>query len=140
MYFFGEKSINQLSTCHPDLQLIMNTAIKISDIDFSIIEGYRTLELQEKYYNEGASKVQTGKHNLIPSMAVDICPYINGLKWNYEHFTYLAGLIHGITEMLLKEGKITHRIRWGGNWDMDGTILIDQSFDDRPHFELINAN
>ena len=69
---------------------------------------------------------------------VDIYPYFdNGAKWDNEHLSYLAGLIHGVTEMLLVEGKITHKIRWGGNWDMDGVILIDQTFDDRPHFELI---
>ena len=47
------------------------------------------------------------------------------------------GHINGVAEMLYKQGGITHKLRWGGNWDMDGEILIDQSFDDRPHVELI---
>ena len=78
------------------------------------------------------------KHNYSPSLAVDIYPYFNnGANWDNEHLSYLSGIIHAVSEMLLIEGKISHRIRWGGNFDMDGEIL-EQSFDDRPHFELVN--
>jgi peptidoglycan L-alanyl-D-glutamate endopeptidase CwlK len=37
---------------------------------------------------------------------------------------------------LLVEGKISHAIRWGGDWDSDD-IFDDQNFDDLPHFELV---
>lgn len=139
---FSGKSKERLETCHKDLQLIMNTAISISDVDFGVAEGYRSPELQKKYFDEGKSKIdgisQKGKHNYNPSLAVDIYPYIDGqAKWDNEHLSYLAGVIHAITEMLYKDSKIVHKIRWGGNWDMNGVILIDQSFDDRPHFELV---
>ena len=45
---FGNASKQRLATCHPDLQKIMNEAIKY--IDFSVVEGYRTAAEQEKYY------------------------------------------------------------------------------------------
>jgi peptidoglycan L-alanyl-D-glutamate endopeptidase CwlK len=100
------------------------------------------IEKQHQYFKEGKSKIdgvtKKGKHNYIPSLAVDIYPYFdNGAKWDNEHLSYLSGIIHAVSEMLFASGKITHKIRWGGNWDMDGIILIDQSFDDRPHFELV---
>ena len=141
-YKFGLNSRVRLATCHGDLQLIMNTAISITNIDFGIAEGHRIIELQQQYFNEGKSKIdgvtKKGKHNYEPSLAVDIYPYFdNSAKWDNEHLSYLSGVIHAVTEFLFAEGKITHKIRWGGNWDMDGTILIDQSFDDRPHYELI---
>ena len=122
----------------------MKVAISISDVDFGIAEGYRSVEDQQKYYREGKSKIdgitQKSKHNYNPSMAVDIYPYFDGkAQWEKEHSSYLAGLIHAIAEMLYNENEITHKVRWGGNWDMDGIILIDQSFDDRPHFELVNG-
>ena len=142
MFKFGKNSKEKLSTCHVDLQLIMNTVINITDVDFGISEGNRSLAKQHQYFVEGKSKidgiVRKGKHNYLPSLAVDIYPYFDGgAKWDNEHLSYLAGIIHAVAEMLYAQGKISHKIRWGGNWDMDGVILLDQSFDDRPHFELI---
>lgn len=144
-YNFSGTSRRRLETCHKDLQMIMNVAISVSDIDFGIAEGHRSIEDQQRYFNEGKSKIdginKLSKHNYTPSMAVDIYPYFDGgAKWEKEHSSYLAGLIHGVSEMLFKEKLIEHKIRWGGNWDMDGIILLDQSFDDRPHFELIKPS
>jgi peptidoglycan L-alanyl-D-glutamate endopeptidase CwlK len=142
MFRFGKTSKERLSTCHSDMQLIMNEAIKISNVDFGVAEGYRSIEKQQQYFKEGKSKIdgisKKGKHNYIPSLAVDIYPYFeNGAKWDDEHLSYLSGIIHAVTEILFSDKKISHKVRWGGNWDMDGVILIDQSFDDRPHFELV---
>lgn len=142
MFKFGKTSKERLSTCHADIQLIMNEAIKITNVDFGIAEGYRNIEKQQQYFKEGKSKIdgvnKKGKHNYTPSLAVDIYPYFdNGAKWDNEHLSYLSGIIHAVSEILFASGKTTHKVRWGGNWDMDGIILIDQSFDDRPHFELV---
>lgn len=142
MYKFGNTSKSRLQTCHKDIQLIMNEAIKITNVDFGIAEGHRSIEKQQQYFKEGKSKIdgvnKKGKHNYTPSLAVDIYPYFdNGAKWDNEHLSYLSGIIHAVSEMLFTDGKISHKVRWGGNWDMDGVILIDQSFDDRPHFELV---
>lgn len=139
---FGKSSEEKLSTCHQDLQLIMRKAISISDIDFGIAEGHRSIEVQQQYFKEGKSKIDgikvKGKHNYTPSLAADIYAFVNGkATWENEHITYLAGLIAAVADILLEQKKITHTIRWGGNWDMDGEILLDQSFDDRPHFELV---
>ena len=144
MFKFGNKSKERLNTCHKDIQLIMNEAIKISNVDFGIAEGHRSLEKQLQYFKQGKSKIdgvtKKGKHNYTPSLAVDIFPYLeNEANWDKEHLSYLSGVIHAVSEILFTQGKITHKIRWGGNWDMDGVILIDQSFDDRPHFELVKA-
>lgn len=139
---FSKASKRKLSTCHEDLQLIMNTAIDLSPVDFGIADGHRPVERQLKYFNDGKSKIdgvnKKGKHNYFPSLAVDFYPYVNG-KADYSHETvsYVSGFIMGIASMLLKQGRVTHKIRWGGNWDMDGEILTDQSFDDRPHIELL---
>lgn len=120
----------------------MHNAINVSDVDFGIAEGHRSVALQQKYFKEGKSKIDgiktLGKHNYNPAMAVDIYPFVDG-KANYtpEIVTYIAGIIRVVSEILYSSGKITFKIRWGGNWDMDGLILIDQSFDDRPHFELV---
>ncbi len=142
MNHFSHTSEKRLATCHIDLQLIFTTAIVICPIDFGIAEGHRSVSLQLKYFNEGKSKIdgisRKGKHNYIPSLATDIYLWINGkTSYDKESLSYVMGFINGVAEMLLAQGKITHRLRWGGNWDMDGEILHDQSFDDRPHCELI---
>jgi len=146
MYIFGKRSKTQLITCHKDLQLIANEALKVTRVDFSIIEGNRPVELQQKYFKEGKSKIDgvkiKGNHNYQPSRAFDIAVYVSGkpkLTYDANHLCYIAGIIIGISERLYSSGQINHKIRWGGNWDRDGEILTDQNFDDMPHFEIKKA-
>jgi len=141
---FSSRSKEKLSTCETDLQKIFNKAIELSRIDFGISAGHRSLEKQKQYYDEGKSKVDgirvKGKHNYSPSKAVDIYAYVAGKAvWETKHLCYLGGLIVGVAEMLLQQGEIEHKLRWGGNWDMDGEIISDQTFQDLPHFELRKA-
>ena len=98
--------------------------------------------LQQFRFDQGKSKIdgvnKKGKHNYCPSRAVDIYAYYDGkAQYDITHMSYLAGVIIGVAKILYDDGEIDHEIRWGGNWDSDGKILIDQSFDDTPHFELI---
>ena len=57
---FSNKSKMMLEECHPDLQKVLNEAIKY--IDFTIVEGARTEEQQLKYYMTGKSKTMNSKH------------------------------------------------------------------------------
>lgn len=134
MYKFSSKSQAKLNECHKDIQIICNELIKY--IDFTVVTGYRSPEEQLKKYQQGFSKVKKGKHNYNPSLAIDIQPYPLSNNQKREQFYYLAGFFMGIAKMLKAEGLITHDIRFGGDWDKDGEI-IDNSFDDLYHFELI---
>jgi peptidoglycan LD-endopeptidase CwlK len=146
MYSFGKRSKKRLDTCHPDMVLIMEEVIKI--YDFSVLEGLRTAEKQLEYFETGRSKLdgirKKSKHQdngSGKSRAIDIMPWKNGTnafsgkKKDISRFYYLAGLVKAIAYRLLEEGKISHTIRWGGDWDSDD-IYTDQNFDDLPHFEL----
>ena len=138
---FGSVSKQHLATCHHDLQLILNEAIANCSVDFGISEGHRSIADQQKYFKEGKSKVDgikvKGKHNHTPSLAADIYLWIKGKAvWNNESLSYVAGYIEATANHLYNIGTVDHLIRWGGNWNRDGEILTDQSFDDRPHFEL----
>lgn len=136
MASFGKKSNEKIGQCHGDWRTILEEAIKV--IDFSVYEGHRDPELQLKYFAEGKSKVKFGKHNLKPSMAVDVAPYpidfSNGLK-KIARFYYLAGVIKTVAKNLYSQGRITTKVRWGGDWDGDNDFE-DQTFDDLCHFEL----
>lgn len=146
-YSFGKNSRKELDTCHEDLVKILDMAIKHSKIDFGISEGHRSVERQNRLYREGKSKIdginKKGKHNYSPSLAADFYIYHpdkgtrQKLIYDTLHLSYVAGVIDSCAETLFEEGEIKHKIRWGGNWDSDGVISIDQSFDDLPHVELI---
>ena len=140
---FGSRSKEKLYTCHIDLQLIAEESLKVSQMDFGISEGHRSIEKQLEYFYTGRSKVDgikiKGKHNYQPSLAFDIYAYIPGkprLAYNVANLSYLGGVITATAQRLLNECRITHRLRWGFDWDMDGEIGTDQTFQDMPHFEL----
>ncbi len=142
MYSFGSTSKKRLDTAHKDIQAICNEVIK--HIDFSILEGTRTLEQQQEYYRDGKSKIdgvnRKSKHQSLPSLAVDVAPY--PIEWKGDksraRFYLLAGYFFMASEKLYEDGVIEHKLRWGGDWDSDKDFK-DQSFDDLPHFELIKV-
>lgn len=143
MYNFSETSKKRLKTCHKDIQAICNELIKY--YDFSVIEGHRTLKQQQEHYINKRSKldgiVKKSKHQSNPSMAIDIMPYkkgtnaFSGLVQDAHRFYYMMGLVKHISLKLKEEGKISHNVRFGLDWDSDD-IYSDQSFHDLPHIEI----
>jgi peptidoglycan L-alanyl-D-glutamate endopeptidase CwlK len=131
---FSQASFSKLSTCHQDLQVLFYEVIKY--FDCTIIEGYRNQEDQEKAFAAGNTKLHwpNGKHNRQPSMALDAAPY--PVDWKNEKRMYwFAGYVMGIAQKLNSEGKMTHALRYGGDWDSDKNIN-NENFKDLVHFEL----
>ena len=119
---FGTNSKRHRDTCHPDLQRVLNEAIK--HYDFSVIWGHRGQAEQDRAYSEGNSQLRwpKSKHNKYPSHAFDVIPYPNGFKNPDEEFYVLA------TYILSAASKCGVCVRWGGHWT---------SLKDLAHFELI---
>lgn len=140
-YKFGSKSKERLASCHEDLRLIANVAIQRSVIDFGIAEGHRSVERQYDLYKAGLSKIdgvnKRGKHNYKPSLAFDIYAWVNGRSsYDQRYIIFIAGVIMTVARELKEQGRIDTELRWGGNWDGDGEIITDQSFNDLVHFEI----
>lgn len=145
-YRYGAASLKKLNTCHPDLIAVAMLVISRSKVDIGITEGHRSLTRQKLLFDQGKSKIdgisRKGKHNVKPSEALDFYIYHpdlvtrRRLAYDTNHLCYIAGLFDSCAEELYDAGKISHLIRWGGNWDQDGVIAYDQSFDDMPHVEL----
>ncbi len=135
---FSNTSNSRLNTCHPDLQKIARKAISLGLVDFGIAEGERSLDRQKQLIKEGKSKTLNSKHVKSPSMAFDIYGWIKGKGVTYDpsHIIFVAGIIMAISKELYDTGEITHKVRWGGNWDRDDEVVTDQNFDDLVHFEL----
>ena len=125
---FGKRSMQRLNTCDEDLIALFKEVVKY--FDCSVLEGHRGEEKQNKYFNEGKSKLKypKGRHNKKPSNAVDVVAY--PVDWNdREQMTYFAGFVKGVAY------KMGIPIRWGGDWN-NNNDLKDNNFDDLPHFEL----
>lgn len=139
MFPYGKTSQARLDTCHVDIKTIFDEVKKY--INASIFCGHRGKEDQNKAFADGLSQLKWphSKHNKIPSLAVDAGPYfveLSNTDWKDElAFAVFAGHVMCIARQLYKEGKITHLLRWGGDWDMDGRSR-DERFRDLPHFEL----
>lgn len=135
MASFSDESLMKLSACHRDLQRVFFEVIK--HFDCTVIEGYRNQEAQDEAYKSGHTNLQwpDGKHNKNPSLAVDVSPCPVDWK-NTSRFYWFGGFVIGIAIQLQSQNKITHSIRYGGDWDGDYDI-DDQKFLDLVHFELI---
>ena len=129
MYKYGKSSRSRLETCHPDLQRLFNELIK--DWDISILCGHRGEEEQNAAVARGSSKGKfpNGKHNSLPSLAVDAALY--PIDWNDTGRHYMFA---GMVKQKAKELGIN--IRCGADWDGDN-YTTDQPFHDLPHFEVI---
>lgn len=147
---FGTKSKERLNTCHPDMIKIMNLALKFSPVDFSITFGHRTVAEQRRLYAKGrttAGSIVTNcdgirkksDHNEFPSRVVDVHAYTpTNKKMTFDHRTLsvIAGCVFSACAVLVERKEINPKsfIKWGGDWDRDGIIVVDQKLVDLPHF------
>lgn len=119
-YSFGERSRQRLRGVHPDLAKVMERAISKSSLDFTVLEGLRSLERQRQLYANGATRTLNSRH--ITGHAVDIAPVLNGtVSWDWPLYRRLAPIV--------KQAALDLRIpiEWGGDW---------RSFKDGPHWQL----
>lgn len=151
MYSYGVKSQGKLDTCHSALNKTANAGLIVSPVDITIIHGWRGQEVQEALFASGASEKDwpDSKHNnydmagdfrIEESLAFDFGPWVDGkVPWKDTHmFALIAGIFFAVFDQLQIEGEISNQIllRWGGDWDMDGSTT-DQKLMDWGHMELI---
>jgi peptidoglycan LD-endopeptidase CwlK len=106
---FSRRSLDNLATCHPALQLLFQEAIK--EADFVVLEGHRGREAQNKAFRDGKSGLPwpNSKHNQVPSLAADVAPW--PLDWeDTGRFKTLATVIKAAA------GRLNISIEWGGDW------------------------
>ena len=113
----GPKSLENLKGVHPDLQRIVERAIGISESDFTVLEGLRSLERQKTLLAAGKSKTLHSRH--ITGHAVDITPF--PVSWDWKDYPPIAKAM----KQAAKDLGID--LEWGGDW---------KSFPDAPHWQL----
>lgn len=118
----GQGSLNKLEGVHPELVEVVNEAIEITEVDFSVVDGLRTIEEQKEYVAKGVSWTMDSKH--LPqedefSHAVDLVPWINGQsRWELQPMFKIAEAMRAAAIVVGVD------LRWGGNWSVP-TILSD---------------
>ena len=127
MPVYSRSSSQNLVTCVPPIQRVMNAVIV--NYDIIIICGFRNEMDQEKAFRDGYSNARWGQspHNVFPSEAVDIAPYPwdkykNDTKKFYEMAAY-------VLEVASVMGV---KLKWAGNWKIRRVSKLV----DLPHFEL----
>jgi len=117
---FCQESFSKLSTCHIDLQVIFFEVIK--SFDCRII----CPEVSEGQRNQG--------DQLAYSVYVSPFPF-PGLM-DPTNFVYFGGYVMGMAQKLLDEGKVAHKLRYGGDI-YKCKYVTEKEFKDYVHFELL---
>ena len=135
MYKFSRTSEKRLMYLHQNLQKFFMELLKISPYDFSISQGTRTAEEQNKLYQQGRTT---------PEKIVTNC---DGYKVKSNHQVRADGFGYAGDIAILIDEKVTweekyykevarvgrvlmqkYNVEWGGDW---------KNFKDLPHFEYI---
>jgi peptidoglycan L-alanyl-D-glutamate endopeptidase CwlK len=116
-YKLGTRSLQNLSGVHPDLVGVVEKAISITKVDFTVIEGVRNINRQRQLVKSGASQTMNSRH--LTGHAVDIAPW--PISWDWDKFYPIADAMKDAAKELGID------LEWGGDW---------KSFKDGPHWQL----
>lgn len=146
-YQLGKRSKDRLLGVDPRMVAVVEKAITISEQDFSVICGLRTVQEQEALVAKGASQTMKSKH--LEGLAVDLMAWVDGGRWELNLYDEIADAIR---KAAIELGV---NVRWGAAWhktlnEWDGTAedLMNEYIDlrrsqgrrpfiDGPHFEIV---
>jgi len=148
-FTLGRHSKNELVGVHPDLVVVVNRAIEVTLVDFTVYDGLRTEAEQREYVRTGASRTLHSRHLKQKDgfgHAVDLVPWVNGkLRWEMPLCIAIARAMAKASD----EKGVT--LIWGGGWsrlgDDDPSHMVEAyaerkrqigepAFYDGPHFQL----
>ncbi len=120
MYTLGARSKARLKGVHPDLVKVVERAIQITTVDFTVLEGLRDPQRQKKLVESGASQTLNSRH--ITGHAVDLGAWVDDqVDWSWPLYHQIA------KAMKTAASELDVPIEWGGDW---------RTFKDGPHWQL----
>ena len=154
MFKLSQRSLNKLDGVHPDLVAVVKRAIELTDVDFGVTYGVRTVEEQEKLVASGRSQTMKSKHLIQDtgySHAVDLVAYDGSdVVWEINVYDNICDA------MARAADELEVPVKWGAAWSegdirfyedtaedaMNAYIDLRRSqgrrpFIDGPHFELM---
>jgi len=116
----GARSLSRLEGVHPDLVRVVRKAAALSPLDFTVLEGVRTVARQKQLLAQGATTTMKSRH--LNGHAVDLAPMVSRtVRWDWPLYHRLAAIVKdAATDEAVP-------IEWGGDWT---------SFKDGPHWQL----
>ena len=108
MFKLSKRSLNNLQGVKPPLVAVVHRAIQITEVDFVVIEGVRTLKRQQQLVEQGASQTLDSKH--LTGDAVDLAAWLGTIRWELPLYFKIAEA--------MKQAAIENcvALRWGGAW------------------------
>lgn len=120
MYTLGARSKSRLKGVHPDLVKVVERAIQITTVDFTVLEGLRDPQRQRTLVDSGASQTLNSRH--ITGHAVDLGAWVDDqVDWSWPLYSKIAAAMKEAAK------QVGVPIEWGGDW---------RTFKDGPHFQL----
>jgi peptidoglycan L-alanyl-D-glutamate endopeptidase CwlK len=120
VFKLGKRSIERLQGVHPDLVRVVERAIDLTPVDFTVLEGLRSPERQKILVASGASQTLNSRH--ITGHAVDLGAWVdNQVDWSWPLYHQIANA------MKAAANELGISIVCGADW---------KKFPDGPHFEL----
>ena len=119
-FVFSKRSLKNLVGVHPDLVRVVRRALELTEVDFVVLEGIRTLEKQRQYVESGASRTMNSRH--LTGHAVDLIAWVERtVNWDLINDERI--------DAAMKEAgmELGIPVEWGGDW---------KGFKDGPHFQL----
>lgn len=121
-FVLGSKSLAKLNGVHPDLVKVVKAAIQLSEVDFTVLEGLRTLTRQKQLLAAGATKTLNSRH--LTGHAVDLGALIGGtVRWDWPLYYRIAAA------MKKAAADLGIPVEWGGE-------CFGPKFKDGPHYQL----
>lgn len=126
MFKLSKKSRDKLVGVDSKLVKVVERALELSEIDFGVSEGVRSLERQKDLVKVGKSLTMHSKH--LTGRAVDVVAFVEGaISWEEKYYYKIATAFKQAAE------ELDVAIKWGGEFKKKN----GDSFFDGPHFELI---
>ncbi len=120
MFTLGSRSRQRLEGVRPDLVRVVERAIGITTVDFTVLEGRRTPERQRQLVAAGASQTMNSRH--LTGHAVDLGAWVNSqVRWDWPLYYRIADAMKAAAQ------AEDVPIEWGGDW---------KTFKDGPHYQL----
>lgn len=109
-FALGRQSRKELTGVHPRLVAVVERAMQITSVDFTVHDGIRTDAEQRRYVALGVSKTMNSKH--LRGLAVDLVPWIEDKpRWWWPPIFQIAAAMHRAAN------ELETQIRWGAVWD-----------------------
>lgn len=119
-FALSARSEARLERVNADLVRVVRRAIELTPVDFTVLEGRRSVARQRRLVTSGASQTMNSRH--LTGHAVDLAPLLDGkVSWDWPLYHQLAPIVKRAAR------ELGVPIEWGGDW---------VRFKDGPHWQL----